>query len=51
MRRSAVTGLSVMATYADYQAAEKFQDADAAHSETFDDPDMPRRRQRRVRAM
>jgi hypothetical protein len=41
----------VMATYADYQAAEKFQDADAGYSETFDDPDMPRRRQRRLRVV
>ena len=40
----------VMETYADYQAVEKFEDADAGYGEAYDDPLVPRRRQRRVRA-
>lgn len=41
----------VMETYADYQAVEKFEDADAGYGEAYDDPLVPRRRQRRIKAV
>jgi transcriptional regulator with XRE-family HTH domain len=41
----------VMETYADYQAVEKFEDADAGYGEAHDDPLVPRRRQRQLRVV